>query len=376
MIKENNNIAFYCSSTSWGGLEMNTVRYAGWMQERGWPVKIFCVKDSKIFEAAANNKIPTIVVNRNRKYADIRNAIRVKKLFKHHNIKLCWFRDTRDFSILGWVKRLSGGDIKLLYQQAMQLGVSKRDILHTQRFKKIDAWVSTLNFLAAQVKSLTRFPHHKIYVVPLGVDFDSLNSAQVDRASAREHYKLDNNAVVYGVIGRLDKLKGQHLAIEALGKMHAKGYLAHLLIVGESTLNEEVTYEASLKEQVSKLNLNDYVKFAPYSKNVELFYKAIDLFLLCSKAETFGTVTIEAMAFQKAIIGTNSSGTPEILEGECGILFEPENAVELSFKMQLLMDNDALRQKLVTNAYSKFQQYYSKDASMNSMENLVMQLLK
>jgi glycosyltransferase involved in cell wall biosynthesis len=375
MIKEKNNIAFYCSSTSWGGLEMNTVRYAGWMQERGWPVILFCVQDSKIFEAANEKKIKTVVVNRNRKYADIKNAILVNKLFSKHDIKLCWFRDTRDFALLGWVKRLSGSKLKLIYQQAMQLGVSKRDIFHTQRFKKIDAWVSTLKFLAAQVKTLTRYPHSKIHVVPLGVDLSALNNTATTLAAAREFYKIEKQVFVFGIIGRLDRLKGQHTAIDALGKLHDAGLMAHLLIVGESTLNEATNYEAELKSKVHQLKLNEYVHFAPYSNSVELFYKALDVFLLCSKGETFGTVTIEAMAFQRAIIGTDSSGTPEILDGECGLLFEPENATDLREKMKCLMDDADLREKLASNAFRKFQQHYSKEASIESMEKLVIELL-
>ncbi len=71
---------------------------------------------------------------------------------------------------LGWAKRLSSHSFKLLYQQAMQFGVAKRDVFHTLRFRPIDAWVSTLEFLRNQVERATRFPKERIHVVPLGVD--------------------------------------------------------------------------------------------------------------------------------------------------------------------------------------------------------------
>jgi glycosyltransferase involved in cell wall biosynthesis len=52
---------------------------------------------------------------------------------------------------------------------------------------------------------------------------------------------------------------------------------------------------------------------------------------MASKAETFGMVTIEAMASGVPTIGSNAGGTPEILEyGKLGFLFEPLNALSLA----------------------------------------------
>lgn len=47
---------------------------------------------------------------------------------------------------------------------------------------------------------------------------------------------------------------------------------------------------------------------------------------MATQAETFGAVTIEAMASEIPVLGTNSGGTPEILEnGKLGFLYEPNN---------------------------------------------------
>ncbi|MFM7727122.1 MAG: glycosyltransferase family 4 protein, partial [Flavobacteriales bacterium] len=202
----------------------------------------------------------------------------------------------------------------MLYQQAMQFGVAKRDVFHTHRFRPIDAWVSTLDFLRHQVESATRFSSDKIHVVPLGVDVSRLRLGEDLRAEARAHYALASDDFVFGVIGRLDPLKGQHLAIQALYELHLKGKRAHLLLVGEPTLNEGDAYAHQLHQIVSELKLDGHVHFYPYTSEVSYFYHAIDVFMLCSKGETFGTVTIEAMACALPIIGTNSSGTPEILD--------------------------------------------------------------
>ena len=165
----------------------------------------------------------------------------------------------------------------------MQFGVSKRDAFHTLRFRPIDAWVSTLEFLRHQVEEATKFSHRKIHVVPLGVETTRLRVGDNLRAEARAQYGLLADAYVFGVIGRLDPLKGQHLAIEALHQLHRKGRQAHLLLVGEPTLNEGDQYARQLHSLVSDLKLDAFVHFHPYSADVFYFYHAIDAFMLCSK---------------------------------------------------------------------------------------------
>ncbi|MFN0030693.1 MAG: glycosyltransferase family 4 protein [Flavobacteriales bacterium] len=368
-------LAFYCSSTSWGGLEMNTVRYAQWMQERGWSVALYCVNGSQLQHAAVASGLNTFSVRRNGKYLDIVNAWRVSRLFKQQQVSLCWFRDTRDFSLLGWVKFFRGGSLNMLYQQAMQFGISKKDLIHTIRFRQVDAWVSTLHFLAQQVRDQTHYPHARIHVVPLGVDDERLFAKPVTRQEAREFFGLSDEAFVAGIIGRLDRLKGQHVAIEAIRLLHDEGIAVHLLIVGESTRNEGNYYEQEIKLLTQELELTEFVHFAAYTKKVELFYEAIDVFALCSKGETFGTVTIEAMAFGKPIVGTGSSGTPEILSGDCGLLFEPESAEGLAVQIKCIMNDEVLHSTLTKNSRAKFELQFSKQASLDGMEKVVNHLL-
>jgi len=369
-------LAFYCSSLSWGGLEMNTVRYAQWMQERGYRVIVFAVSSSPIAMEATSKDLHLVAIKRNAKYFDFRSAYRLSNLFRQHDVSLVWFRDTRDMDTLAWAKRFSRSSFKLLYQQAMQFTVNKRDMIHTFRFRAIDAWVSTLDFLRDQVKQYTRFPASKIYEVPLGVDTFRLRRNESLKNPARDYFHLDHNAFVFGVIGRIDPLKGQHLAIHALNRLHAQNCKVHLLIVGESTRNEGGEYEDSLRMLIEQLNLQSYVHIRPYTSDVFHFYHAIDSFLLCSKGETFGTVTIEAMAMGLPIIGTRSSGTPELLDnGTCGLLVDPENTIEWSEAMEKIITDADDAKRMGMRAKHRFDERYAKEASVERLDRIVQRLL-
>jgi glycosyltransferase involved in cell wall biosynthesis len=351
---------------------MNTARYAGWMREVGFHVVVYGVTDTPFFQHCAAQGMDMRVVQRNKKYFDVLAARRLARQFRQDAIQVVWFRDTRDMDTLGWAKRFSNQSFKLLYQQAMQFGVSKRDFFHTQRFRPIDAWVSTLDFLRKQVELSTRFSKEKIHVVPLGVDASRLRIGEDLRASARAFYGLKDENFVFGVLGRIDVLKGQHLAIDALAGLHALGQHAHLLVVGESTRHEGDDFTVHLREKVKQLRLEAYVHFHPYSHEVFQFYHAIDVFMMCSKGETFGTVTIEAMANGLPIMGTNSGGTPEILQqGSCGLLMDPDDVQEWQQLMLRLMNKPDEAKALGLRAQQRFLENYSKQISVSRMTEIV-----
>ena len=375
-MKGTTTLGFYCTSLSWGGLEMNTVRYAKWMQDGGYRVILFAVPDSPIADEAKRIGLQFVPVRRSSKYFDFLNAYRISVLFRKLGVSVVWFSDTRDMDTLAWAKRFSQSSFQLLYQQAMQFTVNKRDLIHTFRFNAIDAWVSTLSFLREQVEQFTRYPKQNIHVVSLGVDTSRLRANELLRLSARTHFQLSPDVFVFGVIGRLDPLKGQHLAIEALHRLHERNVKAHMLIVGESTRNEGNEYEASLRRQIEQLNLHEYVHIRPYSAEVFNFYHAIDAFLLSSKGETFGTVTIEAMALGLPVMGTNSSGTPELLNhGSCGLLVDPDDTFEWALAMEKLAKKGDDIREMSMRAKERFNTHYSKEASVAGMIDIVEQLI-
>ena len=42
-------LGFYCSSTSFGGLELHMVRLASWMQARGWETLLYVIGNSQMY---------------------------------------------------------------------------------------------------------------------------------------------------------------------------------------------------------------------------------------------------------------------------------------------------------------------------------------
>jgi D-inositol-3-phosphate glycosyltransferase len=361
-------IAFYCSSISWGGLEMNSLRYSKAFQSEGFQVKAYLVEGTTLFQHAKELELPVISILRNKKYFDFKHARQVAKQFEKDEIDIVHFRDNRDLDFLGWVKYFSSRKLKLVYHQAMQLGVSKKDFLHTLRFKRIDAWVSTLNYMQQQVHTHTRFPAENLHVIPLGTSIDA--ASIFFKEDARATLNLSKNTFIVGVVGRLDEKKGQLEVIRAIPSVKESNTNLHVVFIGDKTKNEADEYVERLNEAIEQEQLQDIVSFLPHQSDMQKLYSAFDVVIVPSWEETFGTVTIEAMASGVPVIGSNTAGTAEILENE-QFLFQANDPSSLGSTWLEVMNNDELRANWAIQLQHKFQEKYSMKASMSAWKELI-----
>ena len=369
------SIAIYCSSESWGGLEMNTVRLAKWMHQRGHHISLCCLPGSPMANQSTASELSIIPIRRNGRYADLIGARRVWKELQKNGIQILIIVDNRDLDFGGWVKFISGNKIRLIYQQHMMLGIAKRDPFHTFRFRRLDAWITLLPYMAKEIKEKTNYFPNRIHTIPLGLDMDSLETDRYSTKEARKALGLPQDKTVLGILGRLDRQKGQHLVIEALHLLQKQGEDLCLLIMGESTLHEGKSYIEELKTIVEEYGMQNSVVFQGYKEDVSLFYAAIDLFILGSYSETYGMVTIESMIHGVPVIGSNAGGTPELLHQETyGWLYKPEDKEDLARKIkEVLAEPDQMKQK-TRQAQEYARRAFSHKSECDQLEELLFDL--
>lgn len=93
---------------------------------------------------------------------------------------------------------------------------------------------------------------------------------------------------------------------------------------------------------------------------------------MASRAETYGTVTIEAMASGLPIIATNTGGTPEILKnGELGLLYPPGDIEAFSKNVIDLLDNPTKMIELGERAKKEALERYSHESESKLIEEII-----
>ena len=342
-------LAYLCSSTSWGGLEMNHLRNAQWMQERGHDVVFFCVENSPIAKDAVERNLSVEIIQKHKKYYDFKKGKELAKRLSEINATHLIIRSTYDMSITATVKRTLKDKIHTSYFMEMQLGVSKTNFLHTLRFGYIDIWACPLNWLEKQVQKMTNY-RNELVVIPSGVDLSEFSNLPT-KEECRKTLDIPQQTITFGLIGRFDVQKGQVLLLNAMKRCKNKEF--NIVLLGEPTIGEGDEYYNQMKSLIQEDELKNRVFIKPYRKDTGTFYKAIDWMVMATEAETFGMVTVESIACGTPVLGSNAGGTPEIIDNEKnGQLFKTLNEKDLAIKIDhILAENIHLEQKgLIKNA--------------------------
>lgn len=135
-------------------------------------------------------------------------------------------------------------------------------------------------------------------------------------------------------IGRLVSVKGFDLLIEAWAQVCRKRKDWKLLIVGDG---ED---ELGLKEQVKRLNIEEYISFISSTSNIKKYYQQASIYCMSSRYEGLPMVLLEAQVFGLPIVSFDcDTGPSEIVEnGKNGLLVPVLNVSELAESLLRMMD--------------------------------------
>lgn len=120
------------------------------------------------------------------------------------------------------------------------------------------------------------------------IDTDRFAFNSQKRTSMRSRLGLNDSEYVIGHIGRFAKQKNHHFLIKAFAEVLRYRPNAVLLLVGEGDLKKNI------QNLVAELGIVNKVIFAPVIETPELYYDAMDLFILPSNFEGLPLVGIEA----------------------------------------------------------------------------------
>lgn len=142
---------------------------------------------------------------------------------------------------------------------------------------------------------------------------------------------IDDTEIKFLIAGRLEAAKGQYLAIQACQYIIEKGITNFKLYLAGSG---SIDIPDDVKE---------YIHVIGMVEDMPKLRSGIDVELVCSKAEAFGRVTVEAMMSKCPVIGSDSGGTKELIQdGVTGYLFKCGDSVDLADKMIKIIENKYL----------------------------------
>lgn len=176
-----------------------------------------------------------------------------------------------------------------------------------------------------------------------------------------------------GFCGRPDPAKGLDLALDAFHELAVQDPELRLLIASDLISN---TYGRSI---IKRVHRDPVLKFRtlllgqiPHAKLYELFYSQVGLLLFPSIwDEPFALTVLEAMASGCLVVGSNTGGTPEVLDETTGFLFDPKREGDLLEKCRIALKSASSHANLVQAGTARIQAMHTLGGMARQMDTWV-----
>jgi glycosyltransferase involved in cell wall biosynthesis len=193
-----------------------------------------------------------------------------------------------------------------------------------------------------------------------GIDVEAFRAVPAQLGSGvRKELGIPDDAVVIGIVGQIQPLKGHAELVEASLQLVAKLDRVQFLVVGSPPPGEEAAaFAASLRSTARGLERAGRFHFAGFRSDTPAIMKAIDILAIPSWTEAFGIVAVEGMAAGCAVVATDVGGLPEIVTHELdGLLVPPRDVDALSTALYRLAVEPRLRGRLGQAAHCSAERF-------------------
>ncbi|MDD3284448.1 MAG: glycosyltransferase [Patescibacteria group bacterium] len=154
---------------------------------------------------------------------------------------------------------------------------------------------------------------------------------------------LDTKQKIIGTISNLYSNKGINYLIESAILLNEKYNNLLFIIIGSGPEKE------NLQKLIKKNNLKNFFLIGNIN-NAYKYLKAFDIFALTSIKEGLPYTLLEALEAKISIVCSNLESLTEIIENnQNGLIYDVKNINDLTDKIQTLLDNNDVAEKLKNN---------------------------
>lgn len=223
----------------------------------------------------------------------------------------------------------------------------------------------------------------KVAVVPLGFDLSnfSINMAE-KRAKFRKKYRIADDEIAIGIIGRLVPVKNHSMFLEALKIVESKTTRKiRAFIVGDGE-SKEIIKAKAIDLGIDFVNGSGVIHpatltFTSWITEMDYVNAGLDIVALTSLNEGTPVSLIEAQAAGKPIVATRVGGIDNVvIPGQTALLADRDNASEFALYLLRLIEDDDLRHQFSLKGWDHVARKYHYQRLINDMQQLYYSLLK
>lgn len=217
----------------------------------------------------------------------------------------------------------------------------------------VSHWIAVSESVAQEWGDELKIDPKRISTIPNGVDTDLFRPDGIARHSTRQSLGIPQDAQVLCCVGRLEREKGIHLAIEAAQRLRKRYPKLWLLIAGEGVERAALSQQANNDPQIKLLGHLSHQKLPS-------ILAASDIFVMPTlRDEAFPMTVVEALASGLPVVASRIGGlSSAISHGETGLLVPMGDVASLQLALaELLSDPKRLIQMGEAARYAARQRF-------------------
>lgn len=220
------------------------------------------------------------------------------------------------------------------------------------------------------------YPDRLLTMVHDGVDLETLRArVTTARDEMRAGLGVPPDRLVATMVGNIREWKGQHVVLEALGRLPTAVRDRLVLLVAGDGDSPELPYFQSLLRLQEEHGLGDTVRFLGTRRDVPDLLAASDLAIHASVLpEPFGLVVVEAMGLGVPVIAARLGAPADVVAEGSGLLFDPSSPEELAAALTRLVEEGDTREALARGARKRAEDF-SIRRTVEALESVYGELL-
>jgi glycosyltransferase involved in cell wall biosynthesis len=360
------SISFITGQLRLGGAEKQLYLLARGLYKIGWQVSVISMSHSKgeYWEQPLRQLgIPVYGIRMD--LSHFHRLIAVRRILKALRISVVhsWTLHTNFYSAAGG--RLSGVPIRLGSERSnhqssrKSLGIRYGLCLWGQ-----DALVVNSRQEAAFLRSYR--PNLKVEFVPNGVETPQKQMDLQQRNDLRERLGVKNASPIIGAVGTMVFGKGFVLLIKALQVLARCNIPFTLIFVGDGPMLSDLKHQSNLSFP------KDRVLFTGAIPNATVWYPAFDVLCMPSiHEEGMPNVIMEGSAAGLPVVASQVGAVPDLVEdGITGFLVPPNQIDPLADRLQKLLVDPELRQRMGQAGIEKMDREFNVEAMVTRMKKV------
>ena len=327
-----------------GGVERGTIDVAAATAAAGWRSLVVSSGGGLVPELARAGAVHlTLPVASKNPAVILGNAARLTALIRAHDVALVHARSRAP----AWSARLAARRCRLPFVTTFH-GAYDTGTPFKHWYGRVmvggERTIAISDFIAEHIRRTFGTDPSRIVTIPRGIDPERFDPDRVPRERATRlaaAWRLPGDAAIVMLPGRLTRLKGQLVLIDALARL-ARDDVYGLLV---GTDQGRTRYRAELEARIRKADLTGRVRIMDDMPDMPAAYMLADVVVSASTVpEAFGRVAVEGQAMGRPVIATDHGGAREtVIPGRTGWLVPPADpeALTRALSEALALDRDA-----------------------------------